>query len=129
MSNNQNRLSNAISSININSYRAFKNLMNDGKLNSLTDTKKTNRLLAEIKDNNNSKNTTKSVFFSQTQRFDWQTAPHKKDIINKMCSDVNNKYSTNKNFQRNWNGCNFTKDDDINRAIYDNKYLNIIIFF
>lgn len=129
MSNNQNRLSNAISSININSYRAFKNLMNDGKLNSLTDTKKTNRLLAEIKDNNNSKNTTKSVFFSQTQRFDWQTAPHKKDIINKMCSDVNNKYSTNKNFQRNWNGCNFTKDDDINRAIYDYKYLNIIIFF
>jgi len=121
MSNNQNRLTNAISNININSYRAFKNLMNDGKLNSLTDTKKTNRLLLEIKDSNNSKNTTKNVFFSQTQRFDWQTNPVKKDIINKMLADVNNKYSTNPNFVKNWEGCNFTKEDDINKTIFDYK--------
>jgi hypothetical protein len=119
MSNNQNRLSNAISSININSYRAFKNLMNDGKLNSLTDTKKSNRLLAEIKDCNNSKNTTKNVFFSQVQRFDWQTNSYKSDIINKMSKEVQNKYNSNKNFVNNWEGFNFKKEDDNNKTIYD----------
>ena len=121
MSNNQNRLTNAISSININSYRAFKNLMNDGKLNSLTDTKKTNRLLAEMKDSNCSKNTTKTAFNSQVERFDWQTNPEKKEIINKMSANVINKHKSNRNFVRNWTGCNFTKDDDNNKALYDYK--------
>ncbi len=136
MSTNQKRLSNAISNINMNSYRAFKNLINEGKLNSLVNMNKTNKLLIErnlennINNNQNSKNSTKHIFSSQSQRFEWQTNPAKNNYSNINffsngsetidCGNQSaNKY--NKNETNNWNGMNYIRNDDNSRTIYNGE--------
>lgn len=131
MSTNQKRLSNAISNINMNSYRAFKILMNEGKLNSIINSNKQNKKVSEK--NNNSKNLTKHAFSSQSERFDWQTNPakHKYGDLGFMTNNAKNEYdfgdSSNKNnYNPNrenptWKGMLNIREDNNSKTIYNIK--------
>lgn len=76
------RFSNAISNIDINSYRAYKNLLKSGKPGSPERSGKGSAVQANSgfsRNNNNNenfiqaKNLTKHIFSSQSKRFEWQT--------------------------------------------------------
>ncbi len=133
-STNQKRLSNAISNINMNSYRAFKVLMNEGKLNSMINSNKNIKRLAEKNLDNNinhyTTNKTKHIFASNTQRFEWQTNKAKNSFsdLNFMSHDPNNidnsdKRSKNYNDKENnfWKGMLNIREDDDNKTIYNLK--------
>lgn len=132
MSTNQKRLSNAISNINMNSYRAFKILMNEGKLNSIINSSKQNKKVSEK--NNNAKNLAKHAFSSQSERFDWQTNPAKHKYGD-LCFMTNNPKSDNNVFSygsnksncntdsenSTWKGMLNIREDKSSKTIYNNK--------
>jgi len=80
---NQPRFSNAMSNIDLMSYRAYKNLLNSGNANSTNKSQKSNKnpqirnydKFINNEDNKkySEKNLTNSVFSSQSKRFLWQT--------------------------------------------------------
>jgi len=128
MSNDQKSFSNAISNINMNSYRAFKILMNEGKLYSIINSNKQNKKVAEK--NNYTKNLTKYAFSSQSERFDWQTNSaknrccdlnfitdnRKKDNNN---ADLNNRTNYNTNSENStWKGMLNIREDYDSKTIY-----------
>jgi len=127
MSTNQNNFSNAISNINMNSFRAFKILMNEGKLNSIINFNKTSKYYAE-KNNNlsqnnpNTKNATKHVFQSQSKRFEWQTNSTINSysgvnlVLNNENSEISN-YKSNNEISG-WEGMLNIRDDTNKRSIY-----------
>jgi len=133
MSTNQKRLSNAISNINLNSYRAFKILMNEGKLKSIINSNKQNKKVNDKNNSNNTKNLTKHAFSSQSERFDWQTNPakHKYGDLSFMTNNPNNdnnfsdgNYRTNHNTDRDtssWKGMLNIREDDYSKTIYNMK--------
>lgn len=131
---NQKRLSNAISNINMNSYRAFKILINEGKLNSMINSNKNNKKIAEKNYENNvnqnTKNNTKHVFASNTQRFEWQTNTAKNSYcdLNFMSHNPNNIENSDKqiknyynNENTNWKGMLNIKGESSEKTIYNLK--------
>lgn len=114
------RFSNAISNIDINSYRAYKNLLKSGKQGSPERSAKGSNLNGKsgiprsnnIKNENaiNAKNLTKHIFSSQSKRFEWQT----NEAINRH-SELTGSLSTKRHrhlHSDNWQGLvNLSQDE------------------
>ncbi len=118
------RFSNAISNIDINSYRAYKNLLKSGKPSSPERSAKGStpngkagipRSINQKNENAlNAKNLTKHIFSSQSKRFEWQT----NEAINRH-SELTGSL-TNKRHQHlhsdNWQGLvNLSQDEQTNK--------------
>jgi len=120
---NNPRFSNAISNIDINSYRAYKNLLkannntifadknSKGKLDNL------NSNLSRNKNQDNfiqAKNLTKHIFSSQSKRFEWQTneAINRHSELNGSMISMRHKDLNSDN----WKGfTNLNEDDKISK--------------
>lgn len=125
MHTNEKRLSDTISNVNMNSFRAFKILMNDGNiLNSINITKKDKKIAEQILINNqnqNVKNTTKHIFSSQSKRFKWQDT----SAANTYCDiefskNLENKINK-KNQTLNWQGMNYINKPSKEKTIFNKK--------
>ena len=110
------RFSNAINNIDIMSYRAYKNLLNNGKMLSPNKSQKSKLLQASNygKFNNErgttTKDLTKSVFASQTKRFGWQT-DEKINRGSELTGSIKDRRSQHLNSEK-WQGFNNKNQDD-----------------
>lgn len=112
------RFSNAISNIDMNSYRAYKNLLNSGKQSAPDRSRKGsnfNGLAGVPRSNNNNaivhaKNLTKHIFSSQSKRFEWQTS----EAVNRhseLTGSLTSKRHQHLNSD-NWQGLNNISQDE-----------------
>jgi len=115
------RFSNAISNIDINSYRAYKNLINSEKKipqnkfsNSNYNGINPNLLKTNNQENmkQQAKNLTKHVFSSQSSRFEWQTneAINRHSELNGAITNLRQKHLNSDN----WQGLINLSQDNIN---------------
>lgn len=122
------RFSNAISNIDINSYRAYKNMLKN--VNNITPQKNINKREDNLnsnftKNNNNdiqsnmlqTKNLTKFVFSSQSKRFEWQTneAINRNSELKGSISSLRQKDLNTDN----WQGFNNLSQDENSIKNYD----------
>lgn len=122
------RFSNAISNIDINSYRAYKNMLKNG--NNISPQKNINKRDDNsnsnfTKINNNdiesnmlkTKNLTKYIFSSQSKRFEWQT----NEAINRnseLTGSINSLRQKDLNSEK-WHGFNNLSQDENSIKNYD----------